>query len=173
MSKDQPETTHEYGRSSIWLLRVFMLITASAGVYSGFEMYQSYESIDWPSVSGRVDRSWRTDSPTVPHVRYSYKVGKKGYQGNRVAFGDVVGVAEVKRVMRRFPAGKEVPVYYEPDNPANSVLEPGYGKGSWVWILAPWGMFLVAVLVHRNVSAEMKKRRRRYLILDREINHEK
>jgi len=87
----------------------------------------------WPSTPGRVtgsgvEESSASEGGTVYRavVHYSYAVGGREYQNNRRVFGDTVsssnrGAAE--RTAARFVAGSSVPVYYNPANPQDAVLE--------------------------------------------------
>lgn len=58
-------------------------------------------------------------------VKYEYTVGDKVHQGDRVSFGratfDYVTASNVKD---QFAEGKQVPVWYNPENPEDSVLAP-------------------------------------------------
>ncbi len=157
MSELQPRATEEYGKFPLWFLRLFMLITAMGVLYVGFRIYKSYDSSDWPFVSGMIERSWGTVSPDTPHVRYTYTVGGKIYQGDKVAFRSVGGVYEKRRVLSRYPSGKKVGVYFNPKNHGDSVLERGYKKGSGIWIIVPLVMFLLAMFLHRHVQAVRAK----------------
>jgi len=157
MSEVQEIKTEEYSAFQLWFVRLFVLATALGCFYKGFEIYKSYKSADWPFVRGKIDRSWRSDHPTLPNIRYTYKVGAQTYQGNTVAYRDLVGVNETKRILKRFPTGKQVNVYYNPQNHRESALEPGYLEGSGFWIIVPLAMFLIGVLLHRHVSIVRKK----------------
>lgn len=61
-----------------------------------------------------------------PVVVYAYTVGGRPYQGQRIFFGDSLGTGwpgPAQRTAARFPVGATVPVYYDPANPAQAVLE--------------------------------------------------
>jgi len=157
MSEVQGSKTEEYSAFQLWFVRLFVLAAALGCLYKGFEIYKSYKSTDWPFVRGKINRAWRSDHPTLPNIRYTYKVGARTYQGNTVAYRDLVGASETKRVLNRYPTGKKVNVYYNPQNHRESALEPGYVKGSGFWIIVPLAMFLIGVLLHRHVSTLRKK----------------
>lgn len=157
MSETQPKLTEQYGKFPLWFLRLFILITAAAGLNAGFEIYRAHNSSDWSSVTGMIERSWGSIGPDLPNIKYTYKVAGKTYQGNTVAFRDVVGIYEKKRVLNLYPSGKKVDVYFNPDNHGESVLEPGYKKGSGIWILVPWGMCIIGIFLHRHVSTIRRK----------------
>ena len=47
--------------------------------------------------------------------------------------GDVSPSQEFARsYVEKFPVGKEVAVYYDPQAPVNATLEPGMRKGDWM-----------------------------------------
>lgn len=57
-----------------------------------------------------------------PLVLYRYQVAGSEFQGNRVRLRRVTDPAT--QVVDRYPAGARVEVFYDPANPAASVLEP-------------------------------------------------
>lgn len=61
----------------------------------------------------------------VPVVEYSYHVNGQAYTGSRLfpAAGSLSGGSIFKKVMARYPVGAQVDVYYDPQNPEDSVLE--------------------------------------------------
>ncbi|RZI84626.1 MAG: DUF3592 domain-containing protein [Rubrivivax sp.] len=96
-------------------------------------------SPQWPSVPGQVissrvveqsaandggpgyQREWRVE------VNYTYTVNGQAHKNDRIQamlprFGSE---AEALALQRRFPAGAQVPVFYNPGKPASSVLIPG------------------------------------------------
>jgi hypothetical protein len=70
----------------------------------------------------------------VPRIAYEYRVGGQIYRSNRVWAGEAVfGTSdEAHRVVERYRPRQAVTVYYDPDDPATAVLEPG---GNWTrWL---------------------------------------
>jgi|RhiMetdeSRZDD1v2_1073273.scaffolds.fasta_scaffold143286_2 uncharacterized protein DUF3592 len=93
----------------------------------------------WPSTMGRVntsylDRRHSSDSGSTdyPIVEYSYQVGGQAYQGMKIAPGPEVGGTGAGKVVGRYPAGAQVMVFYNPQNPSDAVLET---KAPAQWIL--------------------------------------
>lgn len=94
-------------------------------------------SPQWPSVTGRIvssrvvaqdssdghgfNREWRID------IDYSYTVNGQAYKNNRIQalLPRFYAEEDALAVQRRFPAGAEVPVFYDPGKPASSVLIAG------------------------------------------------
>jgi hypothetical protein len=113
----------------------------------------------WPTAQGTVLQSWVRKSSSTdddggtsysyhPEIHYQYQVMGKEYQGNKIAFGPKVGGnrSRAEKMMEKYPTGANVSVYYQPDNPANAVLERSISKISLVmgvvFILA--GVFIYA-----------------------------
>jgi Protein of unknown function (DUF3592) len=112
----------------------------------------------WSSVLGEVSStrivekvgSRDFDSPGSashtyhPDVRYSYVLNGTDYAGTRRSFADTGaswrGYAE--GVLARYPVGKKVTVYYDPQNPRDSILERGNAK-AWATGLTVAGAVVV------------------------------
>lgn len=99
----------------------------------------------WPSTMGTVSTSYleRRSSTeggytNYPVVHYSYQVGGWGYQGTKLAPGPDVGGTGAGKVVARYPAGAQVMVFYNPQNPSDAVLET---KAPAQWIL--WLILIV------------------------------
>ena len=98
----------------------------------------------WPSTIGSVimstlDRRSSDDGYTdYPLVQYSYQVGGQAYQGMKIAPGPEVGGTGAGKVVARYPAGAQVMVFYNPQNPSEAVLET---KAPAQWIL--WLILIV------------------------------
>ncbi len=78
-------------------------------------------------------------SVNYPVVQYAYLVGGQTYQGRKIAPGPEVGGTGAGRVVERYPAGAQVMVFYDPQNPAEAVLEK---KAP-----AQWVMWLVLIIM--------------------------
>jgi hypothetical protein len=84
----------------------------------------------WPSTMGTVQMSnleARHSSEggwtNYPIVQYSYQAGGQTYQGSRIAPGPEVGGSGAGKVVGRYPAGVQVMVFYNPQDPSEAVLE--------------------------------------------------
>lgn len=99
-------------------------------------------SKEWPSVMGVITASdlhtELSDGQKMysADIHYSYSVGNKEYYGEGITAvdGGTTSLKQaVKKELKKYPKGKEVTVYYDPEFPQSSVLETG---GSfWFWIL--------------------------------------
>lgn len=94
------------------------------------------ESQKWSSAAGRITESYvrredSTDSdgyPTTsyyPEVQFTYEFLGSEYAGNKIAFGGSMGGGQKKaqESLAQYPVGKDVIVYYDPNNPGDAVLE--------------------------------------------------
>ena len=106
-------------------------------------------STGWPQVTGEVLSSdyseTRTDDGLIygVTVTYEYEVGSVRYQSDRVSFGGNFSSNDEARALRahaKYLPKKQIAVYYDRDNPAFSVLEPGK-KLRFLWS----GLFFLAV----------------------------
>ena len=93
-------------------------------------------TLAWPAAPGQVvaavvGAQSGEDGPTYfPHITYTYSVGERTFQNDRLVIGGGItgnrGPAE--RIVARYPAGTNVPVYYNPANPQDAVLERRSGS---------------------------------------------
>jgi hypothetical protein len=87
----------------------------------------------WPSTTGkiaksRVELAGGRDMATVEHrIIYEYQVGGRQYQCDQIHPGDkffeMASKEETYDLVDRYPVGRDVTVYYNPDNPAEAALE--------------------------------------------------
>ena len=104
-------------------------------IYSSALMRAS-ASRNWPSVEGRIDSSHvgrvassrggrSSTSNYKPEIKYSYSVKGNSYAGSHIGFGvPILGWQfGAEQVVARYPTGAARTVYYDPQNPAQAVLE--------------------------------------------------
>jgi hypothetical protein len=96
----------------------------------------------WPSTMGVVQMSTieqRSDSEggytDYPVVQYSYQIGGQTYQSMKLAPGPEVGGSGARKVVARYPAGAQVMVFYDPQNPSDAVLERKAPAQWLMWLL--------------------------------------
>ncbi len=81
----------------------------------------------WPEVRGTVlsatvqVSSQGNARHETPLVLYTYRVGNREFQGNRVHAG--APTRQATDVVARYPAGSCVQVFYDPADPTRSALE--------------------------------------------------
>jgi hypothetical protein len=120
-----------------WL---FMALFAMAipGAIAGVIVYKLREvrrAARWPSTQGRIVharlhsvRGKQSDGSTtvsnLPDIEYAYSVGDVEYRAKRIGIGEIrAGSPDVEAALARYQPGSTGPVYYNPDNPNEAMLE--------------------------------------------------
>ena len=111
---------------------------------------QASASMRWPTVAGTITKSdvieeciedKEDDDKSIIRktyryqvdLRYAYQVGKRDFVGTAANWGGtaIYGLREVaEKAASRYGVGQPVTVYYDPEQPANAVLEPESREGS-------------------------------------------
>jgi hypothetical protein len=122
----------------------------------------------WSIVQGRITASQAGGSPTHPvHgdvgdtgivIRYRYRVGDKDYEGDGARIGGksrTMGLL-AKALLKQYPQGREVDVYYDPADPATSSLEEK-GKNTLPTLLVFLVVFasITGILTAHAVAGKM------------------
>ena len=131
----------------------FLIVVGLTMIYFfSKNIQESKESGTWPSIKGRITRSIihseevsfgdRDDStnnytPDID-IEYEYEVNGESYTSQRIKIGGVssstqstrikganISVSNVGGLREKYPTGREVDVYYNPNNPKKAVLETG------------------------------------------------
>jgi hypothetical protein len=111
-----------------------MLLPIAAWVYATMRLEQALavRSRSWPTVPGKIDtsevtekRAYRSGRYWALDVRYLYRVGGVDYVGTQLAFAPrwIGSQYTVDSLARRYPVGAAASVHYDPDQPAEAVLE--------------------------------------------------
>ncbi len=116
----------------------------------------SKQAANWPSVRGKIVRSkveeyqerdsdGRLRTNYRPAVEFSYPVHGRDYHGNQIKVGLTVsaGKAYAEKVIAKYPAGSEIEVHYDPNDPSTAALENPTGM-TWVVAVAALGCFALA-----------------------------
>jgi hypothetical protein len=93
--------------------------------YGGRNVLRANKSKTWPMVQGVVQNS-SVESRRNLHtakVLYDYTVSEKSFTGMFSSYSSTRSPAQ--GIVNRYPKGKTVSVYYNPQNPQVCVLEPG------------------------------------------------
>ena len=120
----------------------FILFGVATGAFFIYRIYQGVASTHWPFVIGELestdlkkviyrgrDAAGGPDSVSacVVNFRYHYSVADRKHEGSRVTYSD--GINKTSRALHKLQEkyqGKSlIQVYYNPDNPRQSVLVPG------------------------------------------------
>jgi hypothetical protein len=125
-----------------WLVPLFLLVVGLCWVYSQRGLFlQGLRSLRWHRTNGRIiDREDRSFS--VPGLvgfaatgvglakyretghYFEYEVGMTRYVNDMHSFG-----VHLDKATARYTLGDHIPVYFDPENPRNSVLHRGLPPG--------------------------------------------
>jgi uncharacterized protein DUF3592 len=107
----------------------------------------------WPVSPGTVTASALEKSPQGrwryrAAVQYRYRVGGKDYQSNRIFWGGNEGSRKhMELVIAAYPQGSKVSVHYDPQNPAEAVIDPAQNAGSKPLVLYAVAMVALGLFV--------------------------
>jgi Protein of unknown function (DUF3592) len=127
----------------MWFFRLWSLLCLSVGVLlvgvAIRNQWKGLASRRWRQAEGRILRAMvlvQTESDRgksyTPQVEYEYTVDGVEHRGNRLRYGQTGswGVKQAKRTVGRFIVGEAVPVWFNPQNHADSVLLRGTSWGN-------------------------------------------
>ena len=111
-----------------------MLLPIAAWFYATMRLEQTLAVLSraWPTVPGKIDASgvsqkatYRSGRLWALDVRYVYRVGGVDYVGTQLAFAPrwIASQYAIDTLARRYAVGTAVDVRYDPDQPAEAVLE--------------------------------------------------
>lgn len=115
---------------------------------SVFTINDGFASKNWPNTEGTVIESrleqvrttgGTTSEKIIGHFFYEYSVDGDQYSSSRLNFFSISG--DPVTAAKNHEPGQAVTVYYDPDNPDKSVLEPGL-PGVFVWLAFGFGLLL-------------------------------
>lgn len=120
---------------------LFALIGGGVGFFIGKPILDNAKASEsWPSVPGKVIESElerrRNDGKTTYSavIVYQYTVDGQQLECDDVWFGQysTSDRSEINRIVRQYPVGQQVDVYYSPNDPATAVLQPGVTASSYL-----------------------------------------
>jgi len=114
------------------LFRIGLLLTLMVG----YGIYSNFDNLKWYFID------WKTYHQTIGHI-VSSNVEGQGIHGGWRFYGyqAMANPSYAESYVEKYPAGKQVTVFYAENNPQNSVLEPDV---KWNGLLE---MYLLLMLV--------------------------
>jgi hypothetical protein len=127
----------------------FLALGAGLFVFGQIQQRKAKVVESWPKTPGVIftsdmDQHYSTDNEGMtsytyePVIEYTYKFMGVEYSGSQYRMGSK-GTSFDRRkaesILSRYPVGQQVEVYYNPDNPAQAVLEHGSASGPLLLIV--------------------------------------
>ncbi|MFW9992285.1 MAG: DUF3592 domain-containing protein [Candidatus Odinarchaeota archaeon] len=116
------------------LFGTIFVLGGSYGLYSTVKMIkEAIATYRWPRTDGKVTAT-RIDTESgdestyyIPVITYSYTVGEKQYQSERLRISVDVSGREgwAGKMVKKYAPGKSVSVHYNRDSPEKAVIEYG------------------------------------------------
>ena len=113
---------------------VFIIVGAAVLFFGIRSVLQAHASSGWPTTTGKVisssvdsERSDKGGTTYHAAVLYEFNVSGVVHSADDVAYGQY-GSSDpsyARGLVNKYPAGREVTVYYSPNNADDCVLEPG------------------------------------------------
>lgn len=131
------------GQAGRWVAAIVLLTATPVLTVVAWRGYREARlTAGWPTVQGEIVRVQLRDVGVrdgyrryEPDVRYVYRVGGLQYTGTRVrAVNPYQKLESAREVIAGMSVGQSRTVYYDPADPAKSLLMPGAVSGE-VWML--------------------------------------
>ena len=157
------------------LWTILQLFMDGCGVWL---LAKNVSAMSYPSVVGEITSSEPVDSKTTSRqaVQFRYSVNGNEFTGSRRSFADANfsgQKSEPQLLAERFPVGRSVDVYFNPNDPSDSALDPTLSGlpflmglflvpfnalmvGGWSWVVRR---------VHRIQSVPILRDGTRWLVL--------
>lgn len=132
-------------------------------LFGAYNLYRGNSSVRWPSVEGRILYSRARIGPHPETLLwYEYRVDNQRYVASNYRNGGNVTPFDsvAKAAAKRYPVGRTVPVYYDPANPQNALLEPGVWWGNFVALVLALPLLALAWLAKRYAEVMWEKKAR-------------
>lgn len=147
-------------RPVLVLLTALIPLAVTAGgtflvMHAGPRVIEGLSARSWPTVPGRVvdarveevdlgGRGPGTKRWFEVRVTYVFDVAGRSHRGDRVGFWPERRLSpQAREFAASYPPGHPVRVYYDPSNPARSVLDRSIGAGTWA--MAGAGVLLLVL----------------------------
>lgn len=159
----------------IFLITIFCVSFFTLG-YNKISL--GIQSQKWPSVKGQVQKSEIEKSVSSSHshsgggkrrsstgsstcfsllVEYLYDVNGQKYTSNTITYKGMDGSEKgALKLKQKYPAGSDVFVYYNPNKPKQSVLEPGSDYVGYLLMIFSLVLGLVAFFSLRKFDFNKK-----------------
>jgi hypothetical protein len=137
----------------VWIFALLAVIGGVGAFLSGRDLLRGRSSTSWPTTQGEVvyssieqhmdsDSDGGTSVTYKAKVVYNYQVGGQALVGDRRRFLETSSnnARRAQEAINRYPVGAQVMVYFDPNNPQVSVLEPGAGVGGLIALVITLGL---------------------------------
>lgn len=125
--------------AGVFLYLGWEFVRMEIGFVRGGSASESWPAVDGQIITSTITSSYRSGSSRekhIPVVEFEYSVEGKSFRGDRIRFATSIysDYKSAEVVTKRYSVGRTVPVFYDPEDASNSVLEPGKSGSRWYLI---------------------------------------
>ena len=123
----------------VFLYLGWEFVRQEIGFVRGGSASESWPTVDGQIISSTITSTYSTGGSSeknTPVVEFEYSVEGKSFRGDRIRFATstYADYKSAEVVTKRYSVGRTVPVFYDPEDVSNSVLEPGKSGSRWYLI---------------------------------------
>lgn len=105
-----------------------VFVAISAGNLQDYYASESWKTTSGVVISSQVQTNRDSDGSDTyrAHITYEYTANDRRYTHDRLQFGDDIyssGKSGKEKKVAEYPPGREIIVYYDPENPQSAVVE--------------------------------------------------
>lgn len=139
-------------------------MTAAADYFAASNLVRQAQTENWPSVQGTITRSevveTRRNKSTEYGLKlaYAYSVDGQPHVGSKVQSTQSMSGNRrfAEKQVARYPVGTRVPVYYQPGQPSEAVLETGLDSSELFLFMLLIPFNLIALWLGRAVVSSLR-----------------
>ena len=142
------------------------------------EWLMGFASVNWQTTQGKIISStavvcrskYSLVDNYVADINYEYSVSDVLYSSSKITYSidsPIVYCGNAEKMMKQYPVGMSVLVYYEPENPKNSVLRPGGTNFTGIGISLAVLIYGIKLFVNESVFSRTKITKRNLRIRNR------
>jgi hypothetical protein len=146
--------------AAAWLIPAVLVLVGVGLIYFGWRNKRlAAASKTWPSVAGKIVSSCVTEHESgdagnsrttyKAEVEYDFAVEGKPQRGKRVRFGGRIGGSQNQalEIVRRYPVGTAVSVFYDPAKPSQCTLEQSASGSNLLIFLGVFFLLLTTLVM--------------------------
>ena len=125
--------------------------------------FRQYLALKFSTTQAKIVRSEVGHSVMIRRgveIEYRYAVGGKAYTGHRFRYDDHNSTLEWGVAVEGHPIGSSQTIYYNPENPADALMEPGVDGGDLLLLLFALPMNVLTSVLWRAMITRLREKSR-------------
>jgi hypothetical protein len=152
-------------KSVVPVFMFFLLLLLGGFVYSSISLIRGLKTYDWPSTRGTVIGATMKKTASKgarqysPEISYTYVVSETQYTGKKYGLTNARGTSyTIGDLVKDYPEGSEVNVYYNPVKPGEAILHRGLQPDNYYLFLGSGFFFAIVLMAFIKQLKEGKHR---------------